>query len=526
MATLICEASGDWEKAKCVIKDCGSLKSVSDGSVSLDSSATTFGSTATVSCSVGYVPKAEKITCKESGVWEEAQCIIKDCGSLPSISDGSVRLDSTATTFGSTATVSCNIGYDPSVATIRCQASGAWDIAACTIKDCGTLPSISDGSMRLDSTTTTFGSTATVSCNIGYDPSVATIRCQASGAWDLAACTIKDCGTLPSISDGSVRLDSTTTTFGSTATVSCNVGYDPSVATIRCQASGAWDLAACTIKDCGTLPSISDGSVRLDSTTTTFGSTATVSCNVGYDPSVATIRCQASGAWDLAACTIKDCGTLPSISDGSVRLDSTTTTFGSTATVSCNVGYDPSVATIRCQASGAWDLAACTIKDCGTLPSISDGSVRLDSTTTTFGSTATVSCNVGYDPSVATIRCQASGAWDLAACTIKDCGTLPSISDGSMRLDSTTTTFGSTATVSCNVGYDPSVATIRCQASGAWDLAACTIKDCGTLPSISDGSVRLDSTTTTFGSTATVSCNVGYDPSVATIRCQASGAWD
>ncbi|XP_053376929.1 brevican core protein-like [Mercenaria mercenaria] len=171
------------------------------------------------------------------------------------------------------------------------------------------------------------------------------------------------------------------------------------------------------IVDCGTLPSISDGSVRLDSTTTTFGSTATVSCNVGYDPSVATIRCQASGAWDLAACTIKDCGTLPSISDGSVRLDSTTTTFGSTATVSCNVGYDPSVATIRCQASGAWEYAACTIKDCGLPPSVSHGSVVLDSLTTTVGSTATVSCATGYVVSPKnTITCQVSGGWETSTC--------------------------------------------------------------------------------------------------------------
>ena len=55
--------------------------------------------------------------------------------------------------------------------------------------------------------------------------------------------------------------------------------------------------------------------------------------------------------------------------------------------------------------------------DCGNNITVSDGSATFD--TTTFGSTANVTCNTGYDANKASIQCLSTGAWDVATCTIK-----------------------------------------------------------------------------------------------------------
>ncbi|XP_053380284.1 sushi, von Willebrand factor type A, EGF and pentraxin domain-containing protein 1-like [Mercenaria mercenaria] len=500
-------------ESEATVTYCGSPEG--NGFVRFDYTTTTFESEANVTCNDGYEnPIPARVTCQASGKWEEATCTIKDCGS-PEV-DGSVRFDYTTTTFESEATVSCNDGYEnPIPARITCRASGKWEEATCKIKDCGSPKG--DGSVRFDYTATTFESEATVLCNAGYkNPIPAKITCQASGKWEEATCKIKDCGSPKG--DGSVRFDYATTTFESEASVSCKDGYkNPIPARITCRASGKWEEATCKIKDCG--PPEGDGSVRFDYTTTTFDSEASISCKAGYEnPIPAKITCQASGKWEEATCKIKDCG--PPEGDGSVRFNFSTTTFESEATVTCNDGYEnPTPPRITCQASGKWEEAKCTIKDCGSPEG--NGFVRFDYTTTTFESEANVTCNDGYEnPIPARVTCQASGKWEEATCTIKDCGSPEG--DGSVRFDYTTTTFESEANVTCNDGYkNPIPARITCQASGKWEEATY----CGSPKG--DGSVRFDYTATTFESEASVSCNDGYEnPIPAKITCQASGKWE
>ena len=57
-----------------------------------------------------------------------------DCGAPSGITSGSVG--SSGTTFGSTATYTCDAGYSMTgTATIQCQASSSWETApTCTIK--------------------------------------------------------------------------------------------------------------------------------------------------------------------------------------------------------------------------------------------------------------------------------------------------------------------------------------------------------------------------------------------------------
>ena len=66
------------------------------------------------------------------------QVFFADCGSPATPIDGTVILaEAGKTTFGATATQSCNEGYDlAGESNIRCQANGTWSAqpVTCTIK--------------------------------------------------------------------------------------------------------------------------------------------------------------------------------------------------------------------------------------------------------------------------------------------------------------------------------------------------------------------------------------------------------
>ena len=61
--------------------------------------------------------------------------LIIDCGSPNSIRNGSINLDvSDMTTLQSTATVTCELGFDSSTESVACLANGTWEYASCIIK--------------------------------------------------------------------------------------------------------------------------------------------------------------------------------------------------------------------------------------------------------------------------------------------------------------------------------------------------------------------------------------------------------
>jgi hypothetical protein len=189
----------------------------------------------------------------------------------------------------------------------------------------------------------------------------------------------------------------------------------------------------------------------------------------------------------------------------------TGTTFGATAIYSCQTGYVLSgTATRTCQADGTWSgtTPACTQIDCYQPAGILNGWVN--ATYTIWGSIASYTCNSGYSMTGAFTRtCQSDGTWSGTPpiCTLVDCGTAPSISNGTL-LNAYATAYNSAATYSCNTGYYFSgFATTRtCQADGTWSLPSpvCSIQmlkltfskvghGTGTVTS-SDGSVSCGST--------------------------------
>lgn len=114
---------------------------------------------------------------------------IIDCGPLPLVANGSVSLDTSKSTVGSTATVTCAVGFETNQSSIVCQSSGSWDIPfECTTVDCGPLPSATNGSLTLISLNTTVGATANLTCNEGTESNQTQIVCLASGIWEEPLC--------------------------------------------------------------------------------------------------------------------------------------------------------------------------------------------------------------------------------------------------------------------------------------------------------------------------------------------------
>ena len=129
--------------------NCGGLSSPSNGQISITD--TTFGSIATYSCDPGYTLDGNTSRiCQADGQWSGSQpscngewylliieqnmyvsCYILysfiaiDCGDLSAPSNGHISI--TATTFGSVATYSCDLGYTLDGSTSRiCQSNGQW----------------------------------------------------------------------------------------------------------------------------------------------------------------------------------------------------------------------------------------------------------------------------------------------------------------------------------------------------------------------------------------------------------------
>ena len=138
--------------------------------------------------------------------------------------------------------------------------------------------------------------------------------------------------------------------------------------------------------------------------------------------------------------TAVDCSTLTNPANGQVS-HTAGTTFGWTATYSCNTGYNlVGDNTHTCQADGMWSGSAPTCErmlllnnspykyahnvfllssavDCNALSDPANGQVS-HTAGTTFGQTATYSCNTGYNlVGDSTRTCQATGAWSGSAPT-------------------------------------------------------------------------------------------------------------
>lgn len=549
-----CQADRTWSAAAttCQPVDCGSLAAPVNGSRS--AGASTFGSTISFSCDSGYVRSGSASrTCQSDGTWSGTQptCPPVDCGALSNPTNGAVSTAS-GTTYTNVASYTCNAGYVRSGSASRtCQADGTWSSTAptCQPVSCGALANPTNGAVS--TTGITYQNTATYSCNTGYNLVGGAGRtCLATGTWSGSApvCQIASCGTPSPVTNGGVSANGTT--YLSTATHSCQAGYAQRAGTSStqtCAADGSWtwngSALVCDIRDCGSPPSVTNGSRSF--TTTTYQSTASYSCNSGYVRSgPVTATCQANGAWSTPpTCNPVNCGTtMPANPANATYTSRTGTTLNNTATYTCATGYSangvaggPGTTTSTCQTSGSWSTpAGCQPVSCGNRPAGGVNNGAPTATGSTFGAVATYTCVDGYTlngatggPTQYTRTCGSTGTWSGAAqnCSPVNCGSLSNPSNGSVSVNFTT--FGGTATYSCSTGYTLSNSTPRtCQSDGAWSGGApvCNIVTCPALASPTNGTVNTGSNN--YNTTRTFACNAGYElTGASSTTCTVNGTW-
>ncbi|XP_053403087.1 uncharacterized protein LOC128558234 [Mercenaria mercenaria] len=533
---ITCLSSGVWEhNATCVSVDCGPVLDIENGVVVLwDTTNTSYGAIANITCDEGYIASASNVSCLDTGYWDD-NVTCSGCGLVPDIENGQIVLaDITNISYGSVANVTCNTGYEASVANITCLSSGVWEHnATCVSVDCGPVLDIENGVVVLwDTTNTSYGAIANITCDEGYIASASNISCLDTGYWDDNV-TCSGCGLVPDIENGQIVLaDITNISYGSVANVTCDTGYEASMANITCLSSGVWENnATCVSVDCGPVLDIENGVVVLwDTTNTSYGATANITCDEGYIASASNISCLDTGYWDDNV-TCSGCGLVPDIGNGQIVLaDITNISYGSVANVTCNTGYEASVANITCLSSGVWEHnATCVSVDCGPVLDIENGVVMLwDTTDTSYGAIANITCDEGYIASASNISCLDTGYWDDNV-TCSGCGLVPDIENGQIVLaDITNISYGSVANVTCNTGYEASVANITCLSSGVWENnVTCVSVDCGPVLDIENGVVVLwDTTNTSYGATANITCDEGYIASASNITCLDIGFWD
>jgi CUB/sushi domain-containing protein len=533
-----CQASKIWSGSDttCTKVECGPLSPPVNGGAQCSGSK--YSDSCQFTCDAGYdFIGSAKRSCGASGAWtgEQVQCKIKDCGSLSTVPDGTVSL-SEGTEFGASALYSCTTGYKlKGDATRKCEHDGTWSgsISTCELIKCPVLGAPASGSVVCQGQL--YQEECQTSCNKGHILSGSTQRkCMEDSQWDGTdtVCTVVDCGGLDTPLNGAKTCEDTK--YGKSCTFTCDAGHDMSGSVVRtCEASGVWSgsKTSCTPKDCGVLAQPNHGAMSC--TGSTYGNVCHASCDAGFTFCGSQERkCLVTGKWDglLAECKKTKCDALTTPTNGALD-NREGTAFGSKALLSCNIGYTLTGASTRtCQPTAQWDGAAtaCTIKDCGNLPDLVKGTKTC--TGTTFGETCNFSCDPGHERSgPASRKCNQLGEWEGVdpSCQAHDCGDPEHPVNGAKSCPDGTK-FGSQCMFSCITGYKQAGGSAKrtCEASKLWSGSAftCEIKNCGNLPTLTNGDH--DCTGTTFGSTCSSSCETGYERTGSTSRkCLETGKW-
>ncbi|XP_052224320.1 CUB and sushi domain-containing protein 3-like [Dreissena polymorpha] len=129
---ITCMSNKSWEYATCKELACGPPPAIANGNATLRQGTNiTYGSIADVDCDHGFIGHST-ITCLSNKSWEYATCDQLDCGSTLPIVNGRISLlQRDNTSYGTQATVSCSVGFRPNISRITCLANGKWESATC-----------------------------------------------------------------------------------------------------------------------------------------------------------------------------------------------------------------------------------------------------------------------------------------------------------------------------------------------------------------------------------------------------------
>ncbi|XP_019857184.1 PREDICTED: uncharacterized protein LOC100638611 isoform X7 [Amphimedon queenslandica] len=503
---------------------------------------TTYNSTATYSCESGFnLVGATKRTCLNSGNWsgDPPSCEIVNCSELI-VDSEELSVSYNSTTYNSTATYSCESGFNLVGATKRtCLNSGNWsgDPPSCEIVNCSELI-VDSEELSVSYNSTTYNSTATYSCESGFNLVGATKRtCLNSGNWsgDPPSCEIVNCSELI-VDSGELSVFYNSTSYNSTATYSCESGFNlAGVAERTCLNSGNWsgDPPSCEIVNCSELI-VDSEELSVFYNSTSYNSTATYSCESGFNlAGVAERTCLSSGNWsgDPPFCKIVNCSELI-VDSEELSVSYNSTSYNSTATYSCESGFNlAGVAERTCLSSGNWsgDPPFCKIVNCSELI-VDSEELSVSYNSTSYNSTATYSCESGFNlAGVAERTCLSSGNWsgDPPSCEIVNCSELI-VDSEELSVSYNSTSYNSTATYSCESGFNlAGVAERTCLSSGNWsgDPPSCEIVNCSELI-VDSEELSVSYNSTSYNSTATYSCESGFNlAGVAERTCLSSGNW-
>ncbi|XP_076823309.1 sushi, von Willebrand factor type A, EGF and pentraxin domain-containing protein 1-like isoform X2 [Clavelina lepadiformis] len=321
----------------------------------------------------------------------------------------------------------------------------------------------------------------------------------------------KDCGQPPEVANSSTKL--VTTFVGSLAEYVCKRGLSTTDPTISmCEEDGTWNLTSlprCIVPrtGCGNPRSINEEYI-LNSSPFQESENITYICNNGFKlvaPFGSNSTCTSGNVWSLETedkfpyCQ-PDCSKVPPVPRGGEyvidgKVISQDDSFGDEILISfaCQKNYVMFTnATLHCKA-GVWkwmkdgeetDPPSCGA-DCGPLPTVSN--VSLHMTSTTEGSDAHYVCNTGfYTTDKSTAACRLDGKWSLNSpplCLLptQGCGNPTWLKNGKynagfddkFRPLKPPFAEDKTVTYQCDNGYDiiaPNGTISTCQAGNMWSL--------------------------------------------------------
>lgn len=553
---LRCTMSQEWNDTFPVCKQvfCGPLPEVSFGGPSSSSPPFPFSSVVSYTCMDGFtLRKEESVSCVASGQWSEPhpECIPVECPQPVEISNGIV--DVQGLMYLSKALYTCKTGYNlAGNSTVLCGEKGLWigGVPSCRPIECSIPKRIVNGKEAY--TKLQFGHSATYSCRRGYRlQGPETIKCQASGEWDMEppACVQISCTPPQPIENGFV--EGQDHSFGVTIFYSCFpgfqlVGHDH----LTCEEFG-WSssVPVCVPSDCGLPPHIDFGEyVRAtgqgegsDTASGTLASPMDLSflqgtlieyrCHKGYDLTSPTrLVCQEDGGWNGTApsCVPAECETPPSPVHGWVNV--TDTSLGSMVRYTCKEGYELEGEAVRqCVSGRLWtkDAPVCRPVSCGDPGAIANGTTH--GVAHVYPEVLHYECSPGFVLKGSdTITCQVDGKWSgqKPFCDPVYCG--PPKVPNDITFKGEVYSYNNEIELICQPGFLIKGKSVSvCQADGTWshESPTCVPVRCGKPSAIPNGHVL--GSELGLNSKVKYECDEGYTLNGEPTRiCQSDGLWD
>ncbi|CAG2214236.1 CSMD [Mytilus edulis] len=272
--------------------------------------------------------------------------------------------------------------------------------------------------------------------------------------------------------------------YGSTATVSCNTGYNLNGnSTAICGGGGVWSAPKpeCERIVCPAFDVVNGAISVTDGVN--YGSTATISCNTGYNLNGAsTATCGDGGVWSATkpVCEIVTCPK-HTIDHGTVT--GTAATYGHDISYKCDEGFQLVGDHIRkCGADGLWTGVEATCQEipCNKLDVVPHVTVLTSGVE--VGESVTYACEHGYQLTAGNLlrTCQLAPSWSgiPPVCSMIPCADPTTILNGQFTTLDSPVMPGSQVTYTCDIGYqlENGHSTMNCDVGGLYSgaLPVCT----------------------------------------------------